>query len=206
MILILQIAAGIVLGFLILQNLPRILHALRRAGRIALIFGTVAAVIGLGLLLEQGMGGRGSTVALLVGLALLIAFVYYTGSGLGYLYLGQRARVARSRRWSNFLRLLGVHPSWHTSTQPRRHIADKVGGVLFMGIGLFLFFYVVATGVVAFILILATGAYPLDQQKPSVIAAVWGTAAAIPGVLIFLWISRRPRRTTAPRDNEHPTA
>jgi hypothetical protein len=42
-------------------------------------------------------------------------------------------------------------------------------------------------------LILATGLKPLDQQKSSVIAAVWGFAAVVTGVLLFLWISRRPK-------------
>jgi hypothetical protein len=69
MILILQIAAGIVLGFLIVQNLPRIFHVLNRIWRIALIFAALAGLIVLGLVLESArdsmtnsLGGFGKPV------------------------------------------------------------------------------------------------------------------------------------------------
>lgn len=150
MILILQIAAGIVLGFLILQNLPRILHMLRRFARgfalIALTFAVVAALVLLALALKEHSRDVGAIVAVLAMLVLLMVVIQYTARGLGYLYVSQRQRVAVSRRLTNLLRMVvGVHPSWHTASLPNATIATKVGDALFTGLWLFLILYFLAT-------------------------------------------------------------
>jgi hypothetical protein len=199
MILILQIAAGIVLGFLILQSLPRILGALRSVWRIALILGVVAGLIILGVLLESTAELREVVLFVLAAiamLAVLVGLVRYSVRGLGYLYVRRRARIARSLRWTAFLRMLGVHPSWHTASQPDRQIAIKVGDLLFNGIWRLLIVYAIACALIAVVLSVLVGALngkPLDQQKPFVIAALWGTAYVLPGLLFVLWINRRPR-------------
>jgi hypothetical protein len=208
MILILQIAAGIVLGFLILQNLPRILQMLNRIWRIALTFGVLAALIILGLVLESGIKRHGKDVAVILGaLAMMVLVgvaVQYTARGLGYLYVSQRASVAASRRWTNLFRMIGVHPSWHTTNLPKAEIVTKVGDAIFTGLWKILIFYFFATIAVLLVVIQIVGAIPLDKQKPLELAAVWIVSALVPGVLVFLWISRRRRAGPSDRDTTPP--
>ena len=85
--------------------------------------------------------------------------------------------IAASRRWTNLLRLIGVHPSWHTTTLPRAEIVAKVGDALFMGLWKFLAVYFIATFLVLLVLIQVSGTAPLGMQKPSVVAALWTTSA-----------------------------
>jgi hypothetical protein len=65
---------------------------------------------------------------------------------------------------------------------------------LFTGLWKFLVLYFLATVAVLLVLIQAIGAIPLDQQKSSVVTAVWLISALVPGVGIFLWVSRPARR------------
>lgn len=200
MILILQIAAGIVLGFLILQNLPRILQVVRKVARVGLIWGTVIALVILMGLGAEALRGHwdevGYVLAALAALAVLMAVVQYTARGLGYLYVWQRARIADSLRWTNLLRIIGVHPSWHTTDLPRAEIATKVGDALFTGLWKFLVFYFLASIAVLLVLVQAIGATPLDKAKPMTAAMVWIASALVPGVFVFLWIRRGRSHST----------
>jgi hypothetical protein len=208
MTLILQIAAGIVLGFLIIQNLPRILHVLRKVARVGLIWGIVIGLVVLLVLGAEALRGHwdeaGKILAVLAALAVLMAAIQYSARGLGYLYVSQRARVAASRRWTNLLRMIGVHPSWHTTNLPKAEIATKVGDALFTGLWKFLLFYFLASMAVLLLLVQAIGATPLDKAKPSTAAVVWVVSALVPGVLVFLWISRRPRARTPDSETTPP--
>jgi hypothetical protein len=87
----------------------------------------------------------------------------------------------------------GVHPSWHTTDLLRAQIVSKVGDALFKGLFWLLVFYAMAPFVALVLVTGLTGTIPLDNQKPSVIAALWAISALVPGVLLFPWISRRPR-------------
>ena len=144
MTLILQIAAGIVLGFLVLQNLPRIrqllIKVLQGPAGIPLFWGSI---IGIAVLMgwvpeavRRHYADIGIFLFAIAWFALGIVAVRYSARGLGYLYVWQRPRVAASRVWTNLLRMIGVHPSWHTTNLPRAEIAIKVGDVLFIGLGI----------------------------------------------------------------------
>jgi hypothetical protein len=89
--------------------------------------------------------------------------------------------------------MIGLQPSWHTTNLPTREIAIKVGDAVFLGLWKLLLFYFLASMAVLLLLIQFIGPTPLYQQKPSVLAAVWSVCALVPGVLLFLWVSRRPR-------------
>jgi hypothetical protein len=146
MILILQIAAGIVLGFLILQSLPRILQVLQGPAGFPLFWGTIIGIaVLMGWVPEAVLKALGMLLGALAGAALLMVVIQYSARGLGYLYVWQRTRVAASRRWTNLLRMIGVHPCWHTTDLPRAEIAIKVGDVLFIGLGIFLAFCCLAS-------------------------------------------------------------
>src|SRR5450631_2962478 len=130
MMLVMQIALGIVLGVLILRYLRQIVT-------IGVVGAVVVAVAVLAVLTWSAVTNHWDVAAPMLGgvaFVVLIGFaIQYSARGLGYLYVTLRPSIAPSRRWRNLLRLLGVHESWLTSEQPRPYIARVVGDALFMG-------------------------------------------------------------------------
>lgn len=198
MILILQIAAGIVLGFLVLQNLPRIrqflIKVLQGPAGAPLVWGTIIGIaVWMGWVPTAVLEVVGALLAGLAGAALLMVAIQYSARGLGYLYVWQRARIASSRCWTNLLRVIGVHPSWHTTDLPRAEIAIEVGDALFIGLGRFLALCSFALVTVLFIAI---------APSFGVLATVVGVSLQVTGMFMLLRMGRRWREH-AP-DSETP--
>ena len=129
----------------------------------------------------------------------LVAAIQYSARALGYLYLLQRARVVQSRRWTNFLQLLGVEPWWHTSKVPNAQIVADVGDSLFVGLWKFLMCYLLAALAILIGFVQVFAALRLDLHKVSTVKVVYLTSALVPGLAAFLWISRRDNNRPKPR-------
>jgi hypothetical protein len=94
---------------LILQSLSRILQLPRKVAHVGLIWAAVIALVVLLILggrsLRSAWDEARNFLVVLAALAVLMAVVQYTARGLGHLYVWQRARIAVSLRWTNFLRM-----------------------------------------------------------------------------------------------------
>jgi hypothetical protein len=198
MTLILQIAAGIVLGFLIVQNLPRILPLMRKAAIAGAVGVALVAAIVLAVLawtaIRNHWNDLGFVLAVGAGIVLLMALVQYSARGLGYLYVALRPKLRRSATWRGLLHLFQVHESWLMTNQPPKEIARVVGDQIFRG----LFRFVVLYGLgwlTSYLMIFVPIAYLLrDSATPpssETLATVAVIAAIVPALVIYVWARRR---------------
>ena len=198
MILILQIAAGIVLGSVIVQNLPRILTLMRRVSIAVVVGAALVAAIVLAVLAWTAMRNHwnevGFFLAFLAGLALLMAAVQYCARGLGYLYVALRPKFRRAATWRGLLHLFQVHESWLLTNKPPKEIARAVGDQLFRGLVRFLVIYLVGW-LISYLVIVLPIEYlsrnSATPPNPATLAIAAAISAVVPAIVIYIWARKR---------------
>jgi hypothetical protein len=192
MLLVIQVALGIVLGVLILRYLPQVLAA-------GIIGIAVVAAVLLSILAWSFASKHledASVVAFIIALTLSIQ---YSARGLGYLYIACRPRLQNYRRWRNLLNLAGIEDAWLTSDRPRAEIARAVGdrlfgGFLFFALAYFLLTMALWMPIILLVDSLLGGRLPIAYSHPTLVAIIGWSSAAVTGVALYAWLGRRSSR------------
>jgi hypothetical protein len=135
MILVLQIAAGIVLGVLALRYLGVIV---RVAAWLAIAAAIAALAIGAYLFVTSAsdsakQAARQIAVAILI-IAILVGVLQFSARGLGRLFLRCRLLLRKSPAYRRAATIAGVIDEWIFDDRTDRKFVDFVGGRIFINL------------------------------------------------------------------------
>jgi hypothetical protein len=191
-LLLLQIAAGIVVGGLILRYWSELVQWGLEAGKvIAVVAGIAVVVVGFAWFFQRDP--ENARLILLIGC--VAAFIKYGARGLGYGYVKCAPYLRRSPRARRAASLLGADQAWAFSDRKDRQFVDAVGDRLFLGIPLRILLAVAGVGIVAVGILSgaeAVGLIPHSTHPTMFMGTFWGcTSLVVIGATA--WCLRAPR-------------
>jgi hypothetical protein len=191
MILIIQVALGIVLGVLILRYLPQIVKG-------GLVIGASLAAIAVVILGVVYANSHWDVVSIALAgtafLVLLSLIIQFTARGLGALFFAHLSDFRRSPRLQRCIRLVGIKRDLIFSDAPRDQMVKAAGDKIFVGLGIFAYLYLMAVlilWVLPGLLILKvmgedSGTHPVVGISALVVAVL------VPPILLAFWVRRAP--------------
>jgi hypothetical protein len=200
--LVLQIAAGVVLGFFVLRHWDALWRATVKLAKVVAVLGCVVTlIVGFVWLVSNHRQEAINLGCVCLGLVVITVIVKYSARGLGHVYVKSLPYLRRSPRAQRFVWLLGASREWVNSPRTDKKFVDAVGDRLFVSIPKRLFFSFGAMFIVAGAIILTAQHFnALPSHPPNLVynwEIIWGCCFLfVVGLVVWCSLAKPVSPTT----------